>query len=195
MQLVEPLQQGKIGIMLCDTIFGIVGIAPDTEEPIKRAKGRGEAHPFLQLIAPEWFSTYSSLAWPHKLTPYWPGPLTVITTTSVPPHARPSSTAALPHAEATPHTTAFRAPKGSLLTLVRAVGKPLYSTSANISGTPYHGNPKQLIDEFHNRVDFFVHTTAEPSKTPSTIIDITTTPFTLVRPGQTTLPAEFFQED
>ncbi len=164
---VDPLKNGKIGIMLCDTIFGIVGAVPHTEDLIKEAKGRGESHPFLQLIDPSWFSQLSTEPLPQQLAPFWPGPLTIITNTGE------------------ERTTAFRAPDGDMLKLVSTVGVPIFSTSANISGTPYHGDQERLIREFENRVDFFLPTKKEPSdRTPSTIINITTKPFTLVRKGR-----------
>ncbi len=168
---IEPLKLGHIGIMLCDTIFGIVGAVPQTEQAIKDAKGRGEDHPFLQLIDPTWFNTLSTIPFPEQLTPYWPGPLTVITETQ------------------NQNTTAFRAPSGEMLNLVQSVGVPIFSTSANLSGTPYHGNQDRLIKEFEGRVDFFLPTKKELlDRTPSTIINITTHPFTIVRKGRVTIP-------
>ncbi len=168
---IELLKSGQIGIMLCDTIFGIVGTAPDTEQSIKHAKGRGEEHPFLQLIDRAWFTTLSAIPFPEQLSPYWPGPLTVITHTS------------------NNRSTAFRAPDGDMLHLVQSVGTPIFSTSANLSGTPYHGDQNRLINEFEGRVDFFIPTKKEfCDRTPSTIINITTNPFTIVRKGRVHIP-------
>ncbi len=173
---IEFLQSGQIGIMLCDTIFGIVGAVPETEQAIKDAKGRGEDHPFLQLIDPTWFNTLSTIPFPEQLTPYWPGPLTVITETQ------------------NQNTTAFRAPDGDMLHLVQAVDTPIFSTSANLSGTPYHGEQERLINEFEGRVDFFVPTKKELiDRTPSTIINITTNPFTMVRKGRVVIPDHLLQ--
>ena len=40
--LVEVLESGGIVIMPCDTIYGFVGVAPDTEGKIRELKGRQE---------------------------------------------------------------------------------------------------------------------------------------------------------
>ena len=48
--LTEHLRERKLAIIPCDTIYGIVGIAPDTESQIREVKGREETKPFIQLI-------------------------------------------------------------------------------------------------------------------------------------------------
>ncbi len=172
--VIADLTEGKIGIMLCDTIYGIVGVAPEAESRIQEAKGRGESHPFLQLIHPSWFSQYSKIPLPPELAFYWPGPLTIVTE------------------HRCGGTTAFRAPREPLLELVKQVGKPIYSTSANISGEPYKGEIDSMIEDFAGRVDFFIPSQREPSSQASTIISIVSKPFTLIRPGAVELPEEFF---
>ena len=56
-------------------MYGLVGVAPGTEQRIRAIKGRGEDKPFLQLL-PEssWVARVSDLAAPAVLAKYWPGP-------------------------------------------------------------------------------------------------------------------------
>ena len=73
------LAGGGVAIVPCDTIYGIVGVAPDTEQRIRAIKGRGEDKPFLQLLAERsWVSRLSEGDIPEALGRHWPGPLTVI---------------------------------------------------------------------------------------------------------------------
>ncbi len=78
-RLSQVLAGGGVAIVPCDTMYGIVGIAPDTEDRIRRIKGRGEDKPFLQLIAhASWIAQMSDAPVPPGLSRYWPGPLTLV---------------------------------------------------------------------------------------------------------------------
>ena len=76
--LVDVLHSAGVVIMPCDTIYGFVGIVPQTEGKIRELKGRQEKS-FLRLIPDlNWLPRYTSGNLPPGLSSYWPGALTVI---------------------------------------------------------------------------------------------------------------------
>ncbi|MDD3903612.1 MAG: Sua5/YciO/YrdC/YwlC family protein, partial [Sphaerochaeta sp.] len=81
-------------------------------------------------------------------------------------------------------TTAVRVPAdGFLQELLTKLGKPLYSTSVNESGYQTITNITDIIFAFKNRVPAFVVGSEKQGTVPSTLIDCTTQPYTLVRCG------------
>lgn len=153
--------------MPCDTIYGLVGVAPDTEERIRAVKGRGEDKPFLQLVAGSaWVGRLSPAEVPLSLARHWPGPLTVI----LPARAG--------------GTVAVRVPGSEFLReLIDAVGRPLYSTSVNRAGQPALWRVSQILAEFEGEVDLVVDGGDLPGAAPSTIVDASSSPRRIVRRG------------
>ena len=125
--LVEALQSGAVVIMPCDTIYGFVGIAPETEGKIRELKGR-QGKSFLRLIPHvQWLPRYSSRDLPSELKSYWPGALTIIFP------AKKKGTVAL------------RIPDDPLLLQVmRRLGKALFSTSRHSICSPRGTRPVLL---------------------------------------------------
>src|SRR5208337_2924624 len=75
--LVRVLAGGGVAIAPGDTMYGLVGVAPETGERIREVKGRGAGKPFLRLLPDQsWVRKFSPLAPPARLLKYWPGPLT-----------------------------------------------------------------------------------------------------------------------
>ena len=172
-QLTEVLNAGGVVIMPCDTIYGFVGIAPDTEDKIRKLKGR-QAKSFLLLI-PDigWLPRYTDSVLPPELKEYWPGALTLIFP------ARETGTVAL------------RVPDDPLLlALMRRLDKPLYSTSVNTSGQPALWRIAEIAAAFEQRVALVVAAGDRPDGVPSTILDLTVKPFRLLRRGAVDLPGE-----
>jgi len=173
--LADCLSAGGVVIMPCDTIYGIVGPAPDSEARLRELKGRGEKS-FLQLIAGEdWLGRFGDLRLPQSLAPYWPGPLTVI----------------FPVAGG---SVALRVPADPLLRAVLGrVDRPLFSTSVNRSGRPALWRVDDILGEFEPQVDLVVVAGALPGRPPSTIVDVSRQPFRVLRPGALRLPPEALQ--
>ena len=48
--LAAALRDGRVVAAACDTIYGFLGIVPDSEADIRRIKGRGETKPFPHRI-------------------------------------------------------------------------------------------------------------------------------------------------
>lgn len=156
-KVVNHLKNGKIAILPTDTVYGISGIVPNSEDKIKNIKGRSETKPFIQLISePDDIYLYTEKKIPDVIFNFWPGPLTII----------------VPVKE-TEKTVAFRCPADKWLRkIIKKCKSPIYSTSVNRSGMPLITNINDMIKEFSNEIDLVVYNGVLENK-PSTIIDLT----------------------
>jgi L-threonylcarbamoyladenylate synthase len=165
-KLAEHLLEKKIAIIPCDTIYGIVGIVPETETALREVKGREETKPFIQLITREMLSQITPMELESNILSYWPGPLTIIVT-----HRQGG-------------TVAVREPADPFLQQVLTlVGRPLFSTSVNFSGEVAFTQFSEMVKRFDAAVPLFVEGDASQGTTPSTIIDATCSPYKLIRQG------------
>ena len=173
--LVDVLQSAGVVIMPCDTIYGFVGIAPQTEGKIRELKGRQEKS-FLRLIPDlNWLPRLTSAGLPPQLSSYWPGALTIIFP------AKDTGTVAL------------RIPDDPLLLrLMRRLNRALISTSVNVSGKPVLWRIRDIRSAFESRVDLVVAAGDRPEGVPSTIVDITEKPYRVLRRGAIDLPENLF---
>jgi L-threonylcarbamoyladenylate synthase len=169
--LVKILGSGGVVIMPCDTIYGLVGVAPDTEQKIRKLKGRQEKSFLLLIPDLSWLPRYTDSILPEELKTFWPGALTVIFEGKV------------------RGTVALRVPDDSLLQqLMNKLEKPLFSTSVNLAGQPPLWRIGEILSAFEKRVDAVVTAGDRPKGKPSTIIDVTERPFRLLRRGAVELP-------
>ncbi len=175
--IAEALKAGKIGLLLVDTIYGLVGTCQNASR-IERIKGRGADHPFIWLLPAEDFDRYSRYPVPEALKVGVPGGITLVTELRDEVGAKGSTK---------DNSQAIRAPRGTAETMLKALGEPLISTSANISGMPYVGDIDRLRELFEAQVDFIVvggpKEAPEGSHEPSTIVDIRNCPYTILREG------------
>ena len=161
-----------IAIAPCDTIYGILGCVPGAEERIREIKGRGKKKPFLVL-----HSTVESIidlaleTIPAPVLALLPGPLTLIVPTKK-------------------GKTGLRVPADDFLKSVLERTGPLFSTSVNLSGEPPMWRISEIKKNFYEKVDIIVDGGDLAGKAPSTILDISEKPFTIVRRGAATLPEE-----
>ena len=159
--------------MPCDTIYGFVGVAPDTEDKIRKLKGRQEKSFLLLIPDLSWLPQYTDSPLPPELKPFWPGALTVI----FPGKQR--------------GTVAIRIPDDALLLEVMSkLEKSLFSTSVNRAGQPPLWRIEEILSAFEKRVDAVVAAGDRPRGVPSTILDITEKPFRLLRRGAVDLPKD-----
>jgi len=165
--LVTVLASGGVAIAPGDTMYGLIGRAPGSEERIRQIKGRGEDKPFLQLLPDKsWVARASDMPVPPRLAHYWPGPLTMVFA------ARGGGTVAL------------RVPDSDFLRkLLLAVNAPLFSTSVNRAGQPPFSAVDAMRREFEGDVDLVYDAGPLPAGLPSTLLDITTRPFRVLREG------------
>ena len=107
---------------------------------------------------------------------FWPGPLTVLL------EAHPRIPTEL---QGEGGKVGIRWPSSSFLqTWLDLLQVPLVSTSANRSGQEYDGSPAVLRRLFGAGVDLFIDGGTLLASRPSTVLDLTTRPFRIVRPGE-----------
>ena len=184
------LVRGEVVIIPTDTVYGFSGIVPESEERIRRIKGRDETKPFIQLIAePEDIALYSDSSLPPVIRSLMPGAVTVIVkniiknaeSTLVPAE---DSVSGLADNASCGTTTAFRCPDDDWLrTLIRKCGKPLYSTSVNRSGFPVLTDIGMMEKEFAAEVFCIVDGGEKKEALPSTIVDLSVGTPKIVRQG------------
>lgn len=158
-------------IMACDTIYGILGRAPDTLDEIRRIKGRGDAHPFLQLLARRRdISLLSPMKIPSDFLKLWPGPVSFI----------------LPDYHG--GTVACRVPGDLFLRkIIIGAGQPVFSTSVNQTGENSEWKIDRIITHYESEVGGILDDGDLNGRQPSTLIDLSVTPFRIVRQGVFTL--------
>lgn len=163
--IIQALADNEVIIMPCDTIYGFVGAAPQTHSRIADLKKRKEKR-FLQLIPNSDISSFSPDVLPQKLKDFWPAPLTLIVHDFL------------------GDTVALRYPNDPLLRRVlTAIGRPLYSTSVNISGEPPLNSVAEIVEAFGDSVSLIVDGGSLEAKAPSTVVDLTQNPPEMVREG------------
>ena len=163
---VEFLQMDKVIVLPCDTIYGLCAKVGPAEQALRSVKYRGETKPFLVLATLEQAKQLCVV--PKDVEDAWPCALTAI----------------LSNLDGS-GTTAVRVPADSFLQeVLTRLGKPIYSTSVNESGYQSITNITDIIFSFKDRVPAFVVGSEKQGTVPSTLIDCTTKPYTLVRCGQ-----------
>jgi L-threonylcarbamoyladenylate synthase len=165
--LARILAGGGIAIAPGDTMYGMLGIAPDSQSRIRQVKGRGEDKPFLRLLPDStWVMKVSDMPVPERLARYWPGALTLV----FPDRAG--------------GTIALRVPDSTFLQhLLAVVGKPLFSTSVNRAGHAPLPTIDAMRREFEDDVDIIYDAGDILPGPPSTLLDVTERPFKVLRQG------------
>jgi len=163
---VKLLQEDKVMVLPCDTIYGLCAKMGPAEQALRAVKYRGETKAFLVLATLEQAKQICKV--PEDIEAAWPCALTAI----------------LPNHDGS-GTTAVRVPEDSFLQeVLTKLGKPIYSTSVNESGYHTITNITDIIFSFKDRVPAFVVGSENQGTVSSTLIDCTTKPYTLVRCGQ-----------
>jgi L-threonylcarbamoyladenylate synthase len=169
-----------VAVFPTDTVYGIGSSVfwPQAIWRIYRLKGRSYDKPLPFLVAD--VDQALALVEPpgprlrKMLDKYWPGPLTVVFKTSTLGRWTTGGK----------ETLALRVPDHPVtLAILREMGQPLAVTSANRSGRPEAVTGAQARALFENRVEVLVDGGACPGGVPSTVIDVSSFGWTLVREG------------
>ncbi len=106
---------------------------------------------------------------------FWPGPLTIILKKSA--DIPPEVTAGL-------DTVAVRMPSHPLaLELIKNSGTPVAAPSANVFGSLSPTRARHVREELGDKVDYLIDGGSSDIGVESTIVDLTVSPFCLLRPG------------
>lgn len=180
-RIADVITQGGVIVYPTDTIYGI-GVNAFDDEAIKRVfalKQRDLAKPLLVIVhnldmVKLLVSTIPVVA--HRLIErFWPGPLTIL----FPAVEHISNKLA-----AGTGKIGIRIPDNRLcLELVSFCGKPITSTSANVSGGANPMSVQQVADSICSNVDVIIDGGMLKSSVPSTVVDVTTGDVVIVREG------------
>lgn len=149
----EILEQGGVGVLATDTLYGIVGsaLSSETVERIYALKQRNHTKPLIVLIAQvedlEQFGVVLSEKLITQLKQYWPGPYSILL---------PVIDDQFEYIHRGTDQIAFRIPdKPELLQLLEQTG-PLVAPSANMEGMPPAKTTQEARNYFGTDVDFYV---------------------------------------
>ncbi len=173
----RSLCEGDLVAAPSDTVYGLLALPRSARARAALAAVKGRPGPFILLVssweqARGWTRGVPEERW-TRLERVWPGPVTVI----------------LPTAEDMPGAQgggiALRMPRSRFLdALLRAVGEPLFSTSANREGAPAPVTAAEVLDALGEQVALVLDGGPADSREPSTIVDWGGTEAKLVRAGR-----------
>lgn len=175
----ELLREGGLVCMPTDTVYGLAvdAMNPKAVSRLFDVKGRAPDRPVILLV--DSVAMARRLTWPgadfDRLTGrFWPGPLSVVL---------PARDPVLPELTAGTGTIALRWPRFEpAVRIIRALGGPITSTSANRSGEPVVRSADE-IDSVLPEVDLVLDGGSIAPTEPSTLVDLTRDPPVLLRAG------------
>jgi L-threonylcarbamoyladenylate synthase len=175
-EIVELLQNGAVGLLPTDTIYGLSALALNEQavERIHKLKHRDDGKPLVVLISniKQLAELGLSVADAEHVKNYWPAPLSVeFDATNAPEWL---------------HRGKFyfgvRMPDNdSLRSFIRKVG-PIVSSSANLQGQRPASSVREAKNYFGNKLDFYVDQGNLEGR-PSTLVKIKDGRITVLRQG------------
>lgn len=181
-QAVDLLNKGEIVAFPTETVYGLGAIATN-EEAVKKifeAKGRPSDNPLIVHIGTieelkNYVDEIPDITYP-LIEKFWPGPLTLIMKTKK-DYFAPNVTAGL-------STVGIRMPNHPVaLNLLKKLGKPVAAPSANRSGRPSPTKAIHVLEDLQGLIPFIIDGGETGVGIESTVLDITTTPPVILRPG------------
>jgi len=183
-QAADLLCQGKLVAIPTETVYGLGADAsnPDAVVKIFKAKGRPSDHPLIVHLAyasqmKDWAENVPDSAL-RLASAFWPGPLTIVL----------RKNASVPMAvTGGQNTVALRVPDNPVaLWLLRVFGGGIAAPSANRFGRISPTTAQHVAEELGDAVDCILDGGPCTVGVESTIIDLTDTVPTILRPGRIT---------
>ena len=180
-EAVKALRRGGLVAVPTETVYGLCadGLNEQAVADLYEVKGRPEVKPLSLMVAGrDEMEKYARDIPPAAYTLaelYWPGPLTIVLESRdvVPSIVRAGGA-----------TVGLRCPDHPLtLALLCVVGLPLAGPSANPSGQPSPKTARDVLGYFDGKIDAVVDGGACGIGRESTIIDLTSTPYRILREG------------
>lgn len=180
----KGLAEGKIVAFPTETVYGLGASAliPEAVREIFRLKGRPADNPLIvHLLSADQLDQVTSsipdLFWP-LYEAFSPGPLTYVLPRG--PGIPDEVTAGL-------QTVAVRFPsQPAARALLERAGVPVVAPSANLSGRPSPTRARHVLDDFAGRIPFLIDDGPSELGLESTVLDLTSDPFKILRPGKIT---------
>jgi L-threonylcarbamoyladenylate synthase len=152
---------------------------PEAVARIFTAKGRPANNPLIVHVPDAAEVSRVAMAWPESANKlarrFWPGPLTLVL---------PKRSDVPDAVTAGGPTVAVRVPANAVaLALLRAVGVPLAAPSANRSSELSPTRAEHVLRSLTGRVELILDGGPTSGGIESTVLDLTSSPPTLLRPG------------
>jgi L-threonylcarbamoyladenylate synthase len=170
----ERLRRGDVIAFPTDTLYGVGARARDpvAVQRLYQAKQRPAGQPMVWLVTGkaqvEADAVVSDMA-DQLMRRFWPGALTLVLRARADPHGS---------------TIAFRAPAHEVaLALLRSLGEPIASSSANPAGLPPPVDADQVIAGMGDRIDIVLDGGPCRIGQPSTILDLSGSAPRILRQG------------
>jgi L-threonylcarbamoyladenylate synthase len=177
----ELLKEGKLVAFPTETVYGLGADMQNIQavKQIYHVKKRSFSNPLALLIAfpealKELWQEVPLLAY-KLIEPFWPGALTLVY---------------YKHSQVHPLITAnspklgVRMPNHPVpLALLKELKKPVVATSANLSGNPSPNEAKQVLKDLGGKIDLLLDGGPTELQKASTVLDLTTSPPTIIREG------------
>lgn len=177
----ETLRKGGLVAFPTETVYGLGADAlnPEAIKKIFEVKGRPKDNPLIVHIAnkKEVYKLTKEIPKEAKrlIDKFWPGPLTIIMKKS--DIVSGIVTAGL-------DSVAIRMPDNKIaLTLIKKTKDPIVAPSANLSGKPSPTIARDVIQDLYGKIDVIIDGGETDIGVESTVLDLTTNPPTLLRPG------------
>lgn len=170
--LAESARQGKIIAFPTETVYGI-GVPASKREALEKLyliKGRERERPLAYHIG-DWdqlthLNLIRSPAFRYLSKKFWPGPVTIVTTTQ------------------NGEKIGIRFPRSlPACALFSSVGEPFLATSANRSGEPSPKTAEEAVQALGEKIDFVIDAGPCPIGLDSTVVDVTSLPPAILRVG------------
>ena len=185
-QAAELIRENKTVIFPTETVYGL-GANALSEDAVKKifiAKGRPQDNPLIvhvsslemcELLIEKPLNEQTK----RLIQAFWPGPLTIV----------------LKHSDKVPasvcanlDTVGIRMPDHPIaLKLIELAGVPIAAPSANISGKPSPTEAEHVLNDMMGRVDMIVTASKSRIGLESTVLDMSGSKPTLLRPGGITV--------
>ena len=184
------LRAGGLVAFPTETVYGLGANALDAGAVAKifAAKGRPSTNPIIVHVPDAATACTLAADWPAEAgalaARFWPGPLTLVL----------SRSAVVPDiVTAGGPTVAIRVPEHPVaLALLQAAGMPVAAPSANRSTRLSPTRAEHVVGDLGDRIDLLLDAGSTPGGLESTVLDVTTEPPRLLRPGLIT-PAQLVE--
>lgn len=184
-QAVDILESGEIVAFPTETVYGLGAIATDEQavRKIFEAKGRPSDNPLIVHIGHKEdvakYVTGISADAAKLMDAFWPGPLTLVFEKK----ANVVASNVTPGVE----TVGIRMPDHPVaLRLLRKLNQPLAAPSANRSGKPSPTKASHVEKDLQGIIPLILDGGSTGVGVESTVLDMTTTPPIILRPGGAT---------
>ena len=185
-EITEALRQGKVIVYPTETVYGLGCDVTDqiAVDKIFEIKQRQKNKPVL-MVAASIDMVMEYVEWNEKLEElaqkYWPGPLTIVAPVK-------TGCGLVRGVVSEDDTVAFRVTEHHLAQeLSEKLGKPIVSTSANISNQESSSDAENILAMFESqeaKPDIVIDAGELPHRSPSTIIKVTNGEVEVLRQGE-----------